>query len=375
MITKENETLRELLLNIFDTTSIQRWNDKLRPVNLVELDYQGHRMMIAYLLGKFEEEYHPVDWTSVIEGAIFDLLETAVLTDLKWDIKDRLNRREDRRQKKNKHVLDQLGPLFETVSPDLLERFRTYQGSIRVNSKAKKILKTASNFARWWEFQTFWPANPSGYEMSKIQSLLEADNERYSDMVGCQEILCVKNYRDFIELCAQLRFQGRWSYLQIVPRISVLGHSMFVAAASYIFSVETGACDEEKVANFLSGLFHDLEETQTRDVRGPLKQDLPELRDVVREVSEEMMKKNLLPLLPEKWRDEFRRYSMGELEMGSLVKAADDLSAIIEAYRAKENGCRNPALLEVKRKVLKKYEEFHEIQIGLVRLTDICGAF
>lgn len=80
---------KELLLNMFDTTSIQRGNDKLRPVNLVELDYQAHRMMIAYVLGKFEEEDHKVDWARIIDSAVFDLLETAVLTDLKWNVKDR----------------------------------------------------------------------------------------------------------------------------------------------------------------------------------------------------------------------------------------------------------------------------------------------
>ena len=144
MINKERLTNhKQLLLNLFDTTSIQRWNDKLRPISLVELDYQGHRMMIAYVLGKFEEQYDPrhhFDWISIIEGAIFDLAETAVLTDLKWDVKDRLNRKEDRRQKKNKHVLDRLGPLLEAVSPDMLQRFKTYQNSVRINSKAKKCM-------------------------------------------------------------------------------------------------------------------------------------------------------------------------------------------------------------------------------------------
>ena len=211
--------------------------------------------------------------------------------------------------------------------------------------------------------------------MNKIKSLLEKDNERYNYMVGCQEILSGKDYRDFIELCAQLRFQGRWSYLHIVPRTSVLGHSMFVAVTSYLFSIQTSARDEDKVNNFFNGLFHDLEETQTRDVRGPLKRDLPELRDVLREVSEDMMERNVLPLLPKEWQSEFRQYSMGELKMGSLVKAADDLSAVVEAYRAKENGCENPALLAVKGEILKRYKKFHKIQIGPMKLTDIYNQF
>jgi putative hydrolase of HD superfamily len=329
--------------------------------------------MIAYVLGKFEQIY-PINWMSLIDGAIFDLLETSVLTDLKWDIKDRLNKGV-RRQKKNELVLKKLGPLFEEVNPDLLQRFKTYQGIIRITSKTYKILKTASNFARWWEFQTFWTANPSGYEMGEIKLLLEKDKEKYNYMAGCQEILCGKRYRDFIELCAQLRFQGRWSYLQIVPRVSVLGHSMFVAITSYLFSIKSGVSDKEKVDNFFMGLFHDLEETQIRDVRGPLKHELPELREVLSEVSREMMEKNVLPLLPKEWQAEFRKYSMGELKAGSLVKAADDLSAIVEAYRARENGCENPALLVVNRDILEKYKTLPEIKIGSMNLMDIYNEF
>ena len=47
---------KSLLLRIFDAAYMQRWNDKLRPIELVELDKQGHKMIIAYILGKFEED-------------------------------------------------------------------------------------------------------------------------------------------------------------------------------------------------------------------------------------------------------------------------------------------------------------------------------
>ena len=46
---------KALLLKIFDAAYMQRWNDKIRPVDLIELDKQAHKMVIAYFLGKFEE--------------------------------------------------------------------------------------------------------------------------------------------------------------------------------------------------------------------------------------------------------------------------------------------------------------------------------
>ena len=51
---------RELVLNLFDTTSIQRWNDKLRPINLVELDYQGHRMNLHMSLENSRKSTTPL---------------------------------------------------------------------------------------------------------------------------------------------------------------------------------------------------------------------------------------------------------------------------------------------------------------------------
>jgi len=111
----------------------------------------------------------------------------------------------------------------------------------------------------------------------------------------------------------------------------------------------------------------------------------------------------VLPLLPREWKTQFKLFSMEELESdfatidgqrteirekddifrkyndgkfdprsGSLVKAADNLSAFIEAYRAVENGCGNKALLEVKADSPKKYEG---IEIGSVKLGDIYKQF
>ncbi len=43
---------KPLLLKIFDAANMQRWNDKILPVELRELDKQAHKMVIAYLISK-----------------------------------------------------------------------------------------------------------------------------------------------------------------------------------------------------------------------------------------------------------------------------------------------------------------------------------
>ena len=74
---------KALLLKIFDAAYMQRWNDKIRPIELIELDKQAHKMVIAYFLGKFEEDKQGFNWIDIIEGGIFELLQRIVITDLK----------------------------------------------------------------------------------------------------------------------------------------------------------------------------------------------------------------------------------------------------------------------------------------------------
>src|SRR5271169_5979458 len=105
---------KALILKIFDAATMQRWNDKIRPVELRELDKQAHKMVIAYLLGKFEEGDPAFDWARVIEGGIFEFLQRAVLTDLKPQILHRIKEDRERYAELNRWVYGQLSPV---VSP------------------------------------------------------------------------------------------------------------------------------------------------------------------------------------------------------------------------------------------------------------------
>lgn len=43
---------------LFEGAHIQRWNDHIRPNGFTELDKQAHKMMILYILAKYEEQDH-----------------------------------------------------------------------------------------------------------------------------------------------------------------------------------------------------------------------------------------------------------------------------------------------------------------------------
>jgi len=385
-----------LLLDLFNTTCIQRWNDKLRPVDLVELDFQAHRMMIAYFLGKFEKQ-DTLDWVALVEGGIFDLLEAMVLTDLKWNVKEELKRK-DQRDKVNAYLEQELRPLICDVGEGTFDRFKQWQMGNGGPTQVRKVLRAASSRAREQEIHILEQANPHGYEISHIKSISQKDLERHNRLKGCQELNNYQKYRTFVEICGELRFQKRWSHLHISPRPSVLGHSMFVATVAYLFSLEVKACKRQRVNMFYSGLFHDLAETQTRDVRSPLKKAIPILDDVLEEIGRDLMEKEVIGRLPQAWHEQFRLFSLEPLHenfaavepekhpisnedvlgkynsdeynprCGYLVKAADDLAAYIEADQGIKNGCNNIELSKAKSEIGNKYQssKCENLDLGLL---------
>ena len=54
---------RPLLECIFSAAGIERWNDHPHPAVFTELGKQGHKMVIAWVLGKHEEDQgRAVEW-------------------------------------------------------------------------------------------------------------------------------------------------------------------------------------------------------------------------------------------------------------------------------------------------------------------------
>ena len=47
---------KNFILRLFEGFSIQRWTDLVRPFELVEMDKAAERMVVAYIIGKYEEQ-------------------------------------------------------------------------------------------------------------------------------------------------------------------------------------------------------------------------------------------------------------------------------------------------------------------------------
>lgn len=376
---------KPLLLKIFDAANMQRWNDKIRPVELRELDKQAHKMVIAYLIGKFEEDQEGFDWIRVIEGGLFEFLQRLIVTDLKPQVFYKIKEDPKRYAHLNKWVYDQLEPLISPLGEDFCSRFSAYFANSQEDLN-KRILSAAHFYATKWEFDIIERANPNGYEIRKIKKDLQAKQEKYYDLKGMQQIVLYPKFRDFIDLCGELRFQLRWSHIHRVPKTSVLGHMLIVAVFSYLFSCQIGACRKRRVNNYFSGLFHDLPEVLTRDIISPVKRSIEGLEELLKEYEREQMEKEVYGLIPEKWHGEMRMFTEDEFSNivsvdgvkkkttsdeigekynsdifnprdGELLKASDELAAFIEAFMALKNGLASHDLQEAKNRIRERYKQ------------------
>ncbi len=365
---------KSLILKIFGAAFLQRWNDRIRPVELTELDKQAHKMFIAYFLGKFEEGKPDFDWIQVIEGGFFEFLQRIVLTDLKPVIFYKIKEDKAKYDRLNDWVFGQLEPIISPVGKSFRNRFRDYFRSDD-ETLNRRVLMAAHFYATKWEFDILQLVNPHGYEMETIRSRLESIQNEFMDLEGMRALSESSLYRNFMDLCGQLRFQLRWANIHRVPKTSVLGHSLFVAMLGYLFSLEIRACETRCINNYFTGLFHDLPEVLTRDIISPVKRSVEGLEDLIKGYEREMMEKEVLRLLPREWHTEIRRFTEDEFESfalidgrlarvsseeinefynfdefsprdGELIGASDRLAAFVEAYVAIRNGSASPELHE-----------------------------
>jgi len=372
-----------LLLKIYDSASMQRWNDKIRPVELRELDKQAHKMVTAYILGKFEEENPAFNWIEIIEGGLFEFLQRIILTDLKPQIFHKIKEDRSKYEQLNKWVYDQLAPIISPLGEAFCSRFQAYFQDQEENIN-KRILSASHFYATKWEFDIIERANPKGYEIEKIRHDLETRQERYYELKGSQQLALYSRLRNFTNLCGQLRFQLRWSHLHRVPATSVLGHMFIVAVLSYLFSLEIGACPRRCYNNFFTGLFHDLPEVLTRDIVHPVKKSIGGLEGLIKEYEKERMQEEVYGLIPESWHGEMKMFT--EIEFmsivtldgkketkksdeiskyfnqdaydprdGEIIEAVDHLSAFVEAYLALANGMKAKDFESTKTNLKQEY--------------------
>jgi len=365
---------------IFTSASIQRWNDYPRMVELVELDKQAHKFIIAYFIAKLETD---INYTHLIEAGIFEFLRRVVVTDIRPDVFRKALQKKSKEI--NAWVISKLTPSIKDIdNGNFLQKFEEYLSNPEMYKKERFVLKAASYLATKWEFSIVYQTSQFLNDIEDVKKSVDEELEDYYELIGVRKIALNKKLGKIIDLSGRLRFQKRWAQTPRVPETSVLGHMLTVAIFGYFFSLEVNACDKRLQNNFFTALFHDLPEALTRDIITPVKYCVDELSDIIAEYEIEKIQDDILPNIPEILHDEFSyilglydgikeefqdkiyedkiqivedisKYNSNKYNAidGLALKQCDKLSAFVEASLSISHGIKSKELISGKKEILK----------------------
>ncbi|WP_024954457.1 HD domain-containing protein [Sulfurospirillum arcachonense] len=376
----------KLIEHLFTSASIQRWNDYPRMVELVELDKQAHKFIIAFFLANMEED--KINHVHMIEAGIFEFLRRGVVTDIRPDVfRKALQKKE---HEINKWVLAKLhDQLIDIENGDFYKRFEKYLSDSTMYKKERFILKAASYLATKWEFSIVYQTSKFLSGIDKVKEEVEEEIEDYYELIGVRKIALNKKLAKVIDLSGRLRFQKRWAQTPRIPETSVLGHMLIVAILGYFYSTHIKACEKRVENNFYCALFHDLPEALTRDIISPVKYSVNGLDDIISEYEINMIEDEILPYIPshiiknfkyllglygENEKDEFLNkinenniiivdtlstYNENKYNAidGVALKNCDRLSAFIEAILSISHGVKSKELIQGKEFIKKALKE------------------
>ncbi|HJE03463.1 5'-nucleotidase [Aliarcobacter thereius] len=374
---------------IFSSASIQRWNDYPRMVELVELDKQAHKFVIAYFIAKLEDD---IDFTKLIEAGIFEFLRRVVVTDIRPDVFRKALQKKSKEI--NSWVIEKLRSSLEDIDGgNFLQKFEEYLNDSSMYKKERFILKAASYLSTRWEFSIVYQTSQFLNDIDEVKKLVDAELEDYYELIGVRKIALNKKLAKIVDLSGRLRFQKRWAQTPRIPETSVLGHMLTVAFFSYFYSLEVKACDKRLQNNFFTALFHDLPEALTRDIISPVKYSVDELSDIIAEYEVAKIEDDILPNIPETIKEEFSyilgisdgkkeefankviineqitevedisKYNLDKYEAidGKALKQCDKLSAFVEASLSISHGIKSKELISGKKEILKGLKEINGI--------------
>ena len=392
-----------LLNELFRGFHIQRWNDRIRPMDLIEMDKHAHKMMIAYCLGKYEESRgHTINWHQLIKNGIYELIRRIIISDIKSPIYAEVRKNKAVFKELNNYIYKQLEPKIEdeTIKQEIAEFLFTEADS---NDLSNRVLEAAHIYSTYWEFQIIKQSNPFNYQNIRLETDLLNRIDKYKDLLGIHKLTNRHTIANFVDLCGQLRFQLRWAQVPRVPSTAVLGHTLLVAIVSYFFARENNACDKRLYNSFFGGLFHDLPEAVTRDIISPIKRSSSEFDKLIKDLEMELAENEIFPLVEPEWIDEIKYFILDEFDNrvvidgvinsseitiedlntkynenkfnpidGEAIRAADHLTAFLEAWSSCSVGIKTEELVTAAQKIKESYQDR---KIGNVNIKALYSNF
>ncbi len=360
---------KQLAYKIFEGFSIQRWNDLIRPFDLVEMDKAAEKMVLAYIIGKYEENRKKyVDWKWMIYASLFDLLRKISLCDIKAPVQQMLRRQfPDEYMRLNEWVLNG----YKEMMPDekLFSEFTIYvgqqSGNIPIPTELRttvNIYRAAHKYSTIRELEMLAVVNEKE-RLKNIRNELEAEIQPYLELEGLQKLMTHQKAFDFILKIEQLRFQTRWNQTPRVPATSVLGHCFFVAIMTLLLGREYNPdmCDRRLINNFFSALFHDLPESVTRDIISPVKTATDDLPNIVKKIEDEIVRSELVPLMDDSYADELMYFTNDEFKNRILIKDENKKQKVVQTEWEELNSKYN-------------HDKYNPVDGRTVRLADHMSA-
>lgn len=359
---------KSLITLIYETASIQRWNDHIRPyTGFTELDKQAHKMFYAWVLAKCEGD--AVDMQKLIEGGICEFFHRSILTDIKPPIYHKLVR--EKGEQIDKWVIEQLRPAMKGIGGGFFERMEQFFLNPEYAALEKKVLNAAHYYATNWEFNIIYDMNRNTYDIETVKEETRKGLKKCNTFDGFTRFERDAFLQDFCNLIGKLRYQQRWAKAVRLPHTYVMGHMLVVAILSYFMTLELGSpCKKRLINNYFAGLFHDVPEALTRDIVSPIKKSVEGLGEILSEIEHEQMHSVVYPMLPKEWHAELDYFTMDEFASkiildgkfttvtsdkineqynsdeynpvdGQIIRGCDHLSAYIEAYMSLSYGVRS----------------------------------
>ena len=383
---------RDFALKIFEGFSIDRWNDLVRPFDLVEMDKAAEKMVVSYIIGKYEENRGvEIDWEWMIYASVFDLLRKIALCDIKSPVQRLIHAKyPDEYRRLNEWVLEQYRGMIE--NDEIFGRFQDYiaakcgNGSLTpVQEQTARVYGAAHKYSTMRELEMISMVNEPE-RLERIKKEVSADLQTFLDLRGLQLLITKQKPFDFLMRIEQLRFQTRWNQTPRVPKTSVLGHCFFVSVLTLLFMHETDVkmCSKRVYNNFFSALFHDLPEAVTRDIISPVKQATDGLPSIVKDIEDIIVSRELVPLMEDFYKDEMLYFTSDEFQNrilvdgkiehvsfedlntkynsddfnpvdGKMVRLADQYSALLEADSSIRYGITSKQIEDGRMNLIKAY--------------------
>lgn len=375
---------KELIEFIFESASIERWNDHIRPSRgFSELDKQAHKMVYAYVFSKLAiERGEDIDLLKVAEGGIFEFLHRLVLTDIKPPIFHKLM--DEKGSQINGWVISSLDKMIKDLPLGFSDKFKRYFTDSEYCKNEKNILKVSHYSATKWEFNIIYGMCQSYFGIEDTRREIDEQMRDFEEYSYFNSFMHNQNLISFTNLLGELRFQQRWSRSPRIPATSVMGHMLLVALMSYFCSCEINACDRRTVNNFFAGLFHDVPEVLTRDIVSPVKSSVDGLDELIKNIEGEQMNEKIYPFIPDDWRKELDYYTHNEFESkieknsevlittseeisksynsdeynpldGRIIRGCDHFGALLETYFSHSYGVTSSTLRDANRGLQESY--------------------